>query len=264
MRLGQALRDEDRAAYVLSSKVGRLIRSAADADPVGVRLFVGADHLAPVWDFSRAGVERSIEESLERLGVDRLDIVYLHSPDDHWRPAVEEAYPLLDELRAAGTIGAVGVGMTQTAMLARFIRETDLDVVLCAGRYSLLDQSALDELLPLCLEHDVAVVLGGVLNSGVLADPRPGARYDYAPASDGILERARRIESICATYDVPLRDAAIGFPLGHPAVVTVLAGARSTVELDDFPAAMRRDIPAALWEELRDVGFLRPEAPTPA
>ena len=153
--------------------------------------------------------------------------------------------------------------MNQSAMLARFARETDMDVFLLAGRYTLLDQGALDELLPLCVERGIAVLVGGVMNSGVLADPRPGSRFDYAPASPEILERARRLGEVCARHDVPLRAAAMQFPLAHPAVASLVAGVRTPAHLDDYPAMLAHPIPTALWAELRAEGLLAADAPVP-
>lgn len=273
-RVGAALHDRPRDAYVLSTKVGRLIRDAnaipldAEIDPQALdgqedAYYVRTRPVRLVFDYSGHGVRRSIEESLERLGLDRIDIALIHDPDDHWRAAIDEAWPALAELRAQGVIGAVGAGMNQTAMLARFARETDMDVFLLAGRYTLLDQGALDELLPLCVERGVAVLVGGVMNSGVLANPRPGSHFDYAPASNDVLERAQRLAEVCARHGVPLRAAAIQFPLAHPAVVSLVAGVRTPAHLDDYPAMLARPIPGALWAELRADGLLRADAPVP-
>lgn len=247
-RVGQALRDRPRADVVVSTKVGRLF------DP-------GSDRTH--FDFSRDGVRRSVEGSLARLGLERIDILLIHDPDDHWREAIGEAYPALHRLREEKIVGAIGAGMNQSAMLARFAREGDFDVFLVAGRYTLLDQEALAELLPLCLERQVSVVIGGVLNSGILADPRPGSRFNYRPADPAVVERAQRLASVCASYDVPLKAVAVQFPLAHPAVATVLAGGRTTDQLDEYPALMRHPIPAELWAELRSQGLLPADAPTP-
>jgi D-threo-aldose 1-dehydrogenase len=273
-RTGAALRDRPRDEFVLSTKVGRLVRDER-AIPPGADIDRQAldgheDAFYPrhrpvrlVFDYSADGVRRSIDESLERLGLDRIDIVFIHDPDDHWPAAIDEAWPALERLRAEGVIGAVGAGMNQSAMLARFARETDMDVFLLAGRYTLLDQGALDELLPLCVERGIAVLVGGVMNSGVLADPRPGSRFDYAPASPEILERARRLGEVCASHKVPLRAAAMQFPLAHPAVASLVAGVRTTAHLDDYPALLSRTIPAALWDELRGDGLIAADAPVP-
>jgi len=274
-RVGTALRDRPRDAFVLSTKVGRLIRGVdairpgTDIDPQALdgredAFYIRDRPVRLIFDYSADGVRRSLEESLERLGLDRIDIALIHDPDEHWQAAIDEAWPTLERLRGEGVIGAVGAGMNQSAMLARFARETDMDVFLLAGRYTLLDQGALDELLPLCLDRGIAVLVGGVMNSGVLADPRPGSRFDYAPASDEILERARRLGEVCARHDVPLRAAAMQFPFAHPAVVSLVAGVRMPSHLDDYPAMLARAIPAALWDGLRAEGLLRPDAPVPA
>jgi D-threo-aldose 1-dehydrogenase len=247
-RLGQALRDRPRGDFVISTKVGRLIKT---------------DPLRPVFDFSRDGVLHSVEESLSRLGLDRIDILLIHDPDDHWKEAIGEAYPTLHRLREQGIVGAIGAGMNQSAMLARFAREGDFDVFLVAGRYTLLDQGALPELLPLCLERGIAVVIGGAMNSGILADPRPGSFFDYQPADPSLVQRALRLKSVCARHGVPLKAAAIQFPLAHPAVASLVAGVGSVDHLDDYPALMRHPIPSQLWEELRAEGLLPTDAPTP-
>ena len=159
---------------------------------------------------------------------------------------------------------AIGAGMNQSEMLARFVREADLDVILLAGRYTLLDHGALDELLPLCLERGVAVAIGGVMNSGILADPRPDSRFNYVPADPALVARAARLRAICARHGVGLRAAAAQFPLAHPAVTTLVAGVRTVEHLDEYPALLRTRIPAALWEELRHEGLIPPDAPVPA
>jgi aryl-alcohol dehydrogenase-like predicted oxidoreductase len=245
-RLGEALRGRPRDQLVLSTKVGRLLRPGAK----GPSMFAGEPPVARVFDFSRDGVRRSLEGSLERLGVDRVDIVHVHDPDDHLDEALAGALPALAELRDAGVIGAVGAGMNAAAPLARIVREADVDCVLVAGRLTLLDQGAADELLPLCLERDVAVLAGGVFNSGVLTDPRPGATYDYAPAPPQIVERARALAAICARHGVPLAAAALAFPLRHPAVASVVVGARTPREIRDDIAHLAHDVPDELWREL--------------
>ncbi|MBF9073131.1 aldo/keto reductase [Streptacidiphilus fuscans] len=250
-RLGAALRERPRDAYTLSTKVGRLLRPKHD--PTGNDLAHGfavpATH-ERVWDFSADGVRRSIEESLTRLGLDRIDIAYLHDPDDHERQAFATGYPALERLRAEGVVRAIGAGMNQTAMLTRFLRETDVDVVLLAGRYSLLDRSGGDALLPEAERRGASVLVGGVFNSGLLADPRPGATFDYAPASPQLLERALRLKALCAEYDVPLRAAALQFPLRQRAVAGVLVGARTPAEIADARTMLDVRVPDALWDAL--------------
>ncbi|MFF5767406.1 aldo/keto reductase [Streptomyces tanashiensis] len=263
-RLGAALRSRPRNQYVVSSKVGRLLEPTpgAPGDDLANGFAVPATHRRR-WDFSARGVRRSIEGSLERLGLDRIDIVYLHDPDDHAGPALDQAYPELDRMRREGTVGAIGVGMNQADLLARFIRETDLDAVLLAGRYTLLDQGGLTELLPLATDRGVDVVIGGVFNSGLLADPRPGATYDYTAAPPDLLSRALDLKTVCERHGVPLRAAALRFPLGHPAVASVLVGTRSAAEARDAATMLAHAVPDALWAELRERGLLPVDVPTP-
>ncbi|MDQ1494757.1 MAG: D-threo-aldose 1-dehydrogenase, partial [Actinomycetota bacterium] len=216
-----------------------------------------------VFDFSRDGIRRSLDASLARLGVDSVDIVYLHDPDDHWAQAVDEAWPALAELRDDGVIRSIGAGMNQSAMLARFVRETEMDVVLLAGRYTLLDQGALADLLPVCVERSTSVVIGGVFNSGILVNPNPDSMFDYRPVTSEVLERARRLAQVCERHGVPLAAAALQFPLAHPAVATVLVGARNAKEVEQNACLLALPIPRALWDELRGAGLLPENAPTP-
>jgi D-threo-aldose 1-dehydrogenase len=263
-RLGRALAELPRDSFVLSTKVGRLVRPldpGETADPEG---FAAAPSGKRVWDLSRDGVRRSLEESLGRLGLDRVDVVFLHDPDDHERQAYEQAIPALVELRAQGVVRAVGAGMNQAEMLTRFVRDLDVDVVLVAGRWTLLDQRALEELLPACANRGVAVVVGGVFNSGLLADPRPGATFDYAPAPPELVARAARLAAVCARHGVPLRAAALAFAAGHPAVASVLVGARTAAEVADAVAMHAAEVPGELWEELVATGLLPAHVPTPA
>lgn len=263
-RLGQALAHHPRAAYTLSTKVGRILERVQhpDGNDMAHGFAVPATHRRR-WDFSADGVRRSVAESLKRLGTDRLDIVYLHDPDDHAEQALREAYPALERLRAEGVVGAIGVGMNQAAIPARFVRETDLDVVLLAGRYTLLDQSGLDELLPAAVDHGVSVVIGGVFNSGILADPHRGATYDYGAVPQDVLTRALRMEVMCAKHGVSLRAAALRFPTGHPAVAGVLIGARSAAELRDAVEQAGTALPAKLWNELAASGLIPESVPLP-
>jgi D-threo-aldose 1-dehydrogenase len=255
-RLGEALRTRPRDAYTLSTKAGRLLAPCPpDGDDLASGFAVPADHRR-VWDFSADGVLRSIEESLLRLGLDRIDIVYLHDPDEHEEAAFRHGYPALERLRAEGVVGAIGAGMNQARMLTRFLRDTDVDAVLCAGRYTLLDQSALAELLPEAAARGKSVVVGGIFNSGLLADPRPGATYDYTAAPDDILQRALRLKAVAERHGVPLRAAALHYPLAHPAVAGALVGARSADEVRDAADMLALAVPPALWDELRAEGLL--------
>ena len=261
-RIGRFLAGQPRHSWVLSTKVGRIIEAVApaEADDAG---FAGEAASRRVFDFSRDGVLRSFEASMARLGVDHVDILYLHDPDDHWREAIDEAWPALDELRRQGVVRSVGAGMNQTAMLTRFVRETDMDVVLMAGRYTLLDQQALDDLLPACLERKTSLVLGGVFNSGVLAGPSSDSTFDYKPAPVAVLARARRIADVCARHGIAVGAAALQFPLAHPAVTTVLLGSRSVAELRQNLALGAVPIPSQLWLDLKAEGLLPDGAPVP-
>jgi len=219
--------------------------------------------LGPVFDFSFDGAMRSVEESLERLQLDRVDMLLLHDPDFYFKEAMTGAYRAIERLRGEGTVGAIGVGMNQSTMLARFAREADFDCFLVAGRYTLLDQTALGDLLPICEERGSSVIIGGVYNSGILADPRPGSHFNYEPATQAWLEKALLIKAVCDRHDVPLKAAAIQFPLGHPAVATILAGSRSVAEVEENAAMLRHPIPDDLWAELRHEGLIGADVPTP-
>ncbi|MCL8009994.1 aldo/keto reductase [Streptomyces sp. AS02] len=261
-RLGAALREHPRAEYTVSTKVGRRLEPQADGgDDLGHGFAVPATHRR-VWDFTADGIRRTLEASLERLGLDQVDIVYLHDPDDHAEQAFREGYPALEKLRSEGVVGAIGAGMNQAEMLTRFVRDTDVDVVLCAGRYTLLDQSALPELLPAAVERGVRVVIGGAFNSGLLADPKPGATYNYAEAPGELLDKALRMKEVARRHGVPLRAAALAFCAAHPAVTSVLVGARSAAEVHDCADQFATPVPAAFWQELRDTGLLATEEPS--
>jgi len=260
-RVGSGLGHRPRDHFVLATKVGRLLRP--DAPPEPGQQYKGTPPVNPVFDFSAAGAERSLAESLERLGMHRVDVVHIHDPDDHHDEALGGAYKALAGLRRNGKISAIGAGMNQTEMLARFAREADFDCFLLAGRYTLLDQSGLKELLPLCAERGIAVICGGVFNSGILADPGLGGHYNYLPAPPEVVARARRLQAVCERHGVPLPAAAIQFPLGHPAVASVVVGARSAAELDEDVDMFRWPIPAVLWADLRREGLVASEAPTP-
>ena len=228
-RLGRALRARPRGDYVLSTKVGRVLRPAGAER--AATIFTDVGDLEPEFDFSRDGIMRSFEESLARLGTDRIDVALVHDPDDHEDDALRHAFPTLLRLRDEGVVAAVGCGMNQTAMLERFVARVDLDCVLLAGRYSLLDRSGA-ELLAQCAARGVGVILGGVFNTGVLIDPDAHPTYDYAAAPDAVLERARRLRDVCAARGIALGAAALQFAMRHPAVTTVLIGARSAAEVD--------------------------------
>ena len=248
-RIGAALSPRPRDAYVLATKVGR--RLVPGRDPATI--FAEAPALVPVFDFSYDAVLRGVEESLARLGLTRVDVLHVHDPDAHEADALAGAFRALARLREERVIGAVGAGMNQSAMLTRFVERGVVDCVLLAGRYTLLDRSALADLLPAAEAAGVAVILGGVFNSGLLADPRPGARYDYAAATPALLARARALAALCERHGVPLGAAALQFGARHPAVTSVLVGARSSAEVEQARSWFAQPIPRELWEDLLSV-----------
>jgi len=255
--------DNGRDAFVLATKAGRLLvpDPARDQD-------VWSDDLppvGPVFDYSYDGTLRSLEESLGRLGLDRVDILHIHDPDNHYDEAMKGSYRALVRMRDEGVIRAVGVGMNQAKMLARFAREGDFDCFLCAGRYTLVDHTALKRLLPLCEERKISLIIGGPYNSGILAQGAvEGAKFDYRKAPPGILERVRRVEAVCGRHGTPLKAAALQFPLAHPAVAAVIPGARSPAEVNENVKMFEFEIPADFWTELRAEGLIPDAAPTPA
>ena len=262
-RLGAVLSGKPRDSYVLATKVGRLLRlpvAPHGEDPY----YTGTPPERPVFDFSYDGVMRSFEESLARLGLDRIDILHIHDPDHHEAEAMDGAYRALDRLRADGSIRAVGAGMNQWEMLARFADAGSFDCFLLAGRYTLLDQSALAALLPACERRGIGIVAGGVYNSGLLANPKPGAKFNYDDAPPALIERAQMLAQVCHAHGVPLKAAAIQFPAFHPAVRSILTGARTVHELDENVAMSRVRIPPGLWDELRVRGLIAQAAPTNA
>jgi D-threo-aldose 1-dehydrogenase len=268
-RLGRALAAYPRGAYVLSTKVGRVL--VDDPDGTGTDLAHGFDVPARrrrVWDLSADGVRRSLTDSLARLARGHVDLVLLHDPEESPDPeqGLRTAYPALDDLRRQGVVGAIGVGSKDPRTLHRYATETDVDAVLVAGRYTLLEQPALDDLLPACLDRGVAVLNAGVFNSGLLAVDRPdGTRpYEYGPVPADVLDRARRIAAVCRRHRVTLPQAALAFAGAHPAVASVVVGA-------DHPDQVTRNArwlaagppPADLWAELVAAGLLRADAPVP-
>lgn len=264
-RLGALLAERPREEFVLSTKAGRLLVPSPETAGVSDGEFaVPADHRR-VWDLSRDGIRRSIGDSLERLGLDRIDIAYLHDPEDRMGEALDVAIPALVELREEGVLRAVGAGMNFSAPLARIVSETDVDVVMCAGRYTLLDHTALDDLLPAAAERGVAVVVAAVYNSGLLASDRPpaGATFDYLPAAPELLARAHAIADVCERHGATLPQAAFQVVLAHPAVVSAVAGARTAAEVTQAVERASTPVPAALWDELRAEGLLPEGVPTP-
>jgi D-threo-aldose 1-dehydrogenase len=258
-RLGALLRQHPRDEYVVSSKVGRLLvpspESAGQVDDAG---FAVPAAYRREWDFSRDGILRSLESTLERTGLDHLDIVYLHDPDDHLEQALGEGIQTLIELREQGVVRAVGAGMNQAEALAALIRVADVDLVMLAGRYTLLEQGAAHDLLPLAVERGVGIVIAGVYNTGLLSSARPdaSAKYDYEDAPPGLISRANAIADVCERHGVTLPEAALAFPLLHPAVVSVVVGMRDAAQVTSTVDRYSTPIPDALWSDLRAASLL--------
>ena len=251
VRIGKALAGRDRSTFVIATKIGRLlVPSTTDID----EFFMDADNTVErKFDFSASGVRQSLEGSLERLGLDSVEILFIHDPDANADEAILEAYPELDRMRSEGIIKAIGVGMNQCETPTRVIKETDIDMVLIAGRYSLLDQKALEGLLPVAIERNVDIIAAGVFNSGILANPVKGATYDYVPASDELLAKAVRIREVLDGHGVSLTSAALQFPLRHPAVKSVLVGCRSAAEVATNIAEFDKTIENKVWDDLVSV-----------
>ncbi|MEO6017634.1 MAG: aldo/keto reductase [Polaromonas sp.] len=272
-RLGDALRSRPRGDFVLSSKVGRLLTPDAAA-PRAQNGYVDMLPFGQHWDFSAAGTRRSVEDSLQRLGLPRLDVAYIHDPDavthgihapEVLRQVIDETLPTLQQLKREGLLRAVGVGTNDVDVVLQVLREADIDVLMLAGRYSLLDHSALPELLPACEQRGVRIALGGVFNSGILATGvRSGAAtFNYAPAAAGWVARTAQLEDLCQAHAVPLRAAALQFPLAHPAVDIVMLGARRVAEWDDAQTMLAHRIPAAFWADLLAQKLIPASAPVP-
>lgn len=264
-RLGEFLAEKPRGEFVVSTKVGKLLVENPEGARPDDEGFAVTSSLTRRRDYSADGIRRSLDQSLERLGLDRVDIVFVHDPDDYFREALDGAFPALDALRREGVVTSYGAGMNQTAMLTDFTHDTDLDVVMCAGRYTLLEQGALDDLLPAALERRVSVVAAAVFNSGLLARerPHPGVTYDYGPASDALIARVNQLADVCQRHGVTLPAAAMQFSLGHPAVATVCTGARSADQVRRNATLFDVPIPEGLWSELASLGLIDPGAPWP-
>ncbi|WP_147918284.1 aldo/keto reductase [Ruania zhangjianzhongii] len=258
-RLGAALARHPRNEYVLSTKVGRrLVATPERAHLSDEHGFAVPASYVREWDFSADGVRRSLEGSLDRLGVDRVDIVYLHDPDDHWPEASTTALDALLELRDQGVISAVGVGMNQATMLARFVRERDVDLVMCAGRLTLLDQAAHEDLLPAAAERGVAVVAAAVYNSGLLSRARPpaDARYDYQRAPQDLHRRALQIADVAEQHGLTLPDLAVQYPLQFAPVASVVLGMRTPAHVRTNVDRMRAQVPEEIWTEMDRRGLV--------
>lgn len=260
-RLGELLRTKPRDEITVSTKVGRLlVPNPGDEAALDDEGFVVSATHKRQWDFSADGVRRSLDASLERLGLHRIDIVYLHDPDNFGDQAIREAIPALIDLRDQGVVGAVGAGMNQSTLPAEFIRRTDIDVIMLAGRFTLLEQDAMEDLLPLAETRGVAIVAAGVYNSGLLAIPRPNAhsKYNYEAAPEDLIRRASAIADVCERHGVDLPTAALAFPLRHPAVATVVVGARTREQVQGNVDRFETPVPPDLWQDLEDEGLLPP------
>ena len=278
LRLGAGLRRQPGADVVLSTKIGRVMdpRRRPDPPPAGVISpgFAGGVPHRASFDYSYDGALRAFEQSLLRLGVDRIDILLIHDVDvwthgdgfeARFKEAMDGAYRALDRLRAEGVVKAIGVGINEAETCVRFAEAGDFDTVLMAGRYSLLEQGGAEGFLPLALRKRIGVILGGVYNSGILATGAvEGARYNYRPAPPEIMARVRRIEAVCRAHAVALPDAALRFAMAHPAVASVVLGAVSAEEVARNVASLARPIPARLWSDLKAEGLLAADAPVPA
>jgi len=264
---GSVLKNQPRDSFVLSTKVGRLIKAGKPTPESEDTPFVEIDNAFSVFDYSRDGVLRSLEESRKRLGIDTIDIVYIHDPDvnDSFKQALEEAFPALADLKRQGIIGAIGAGMNQAEMLCDFAKNAEFDCFLLAGRYTLLDQIALKELLPLCQKKNISIIIGGAYNSGILATGAvEGAYYNYAPAPPEIMEKTRKIESVCTRYKIPMKAAALQFPFGHPTVVSNIPGVKTKDRFEENLSLFTYPIPADFWAALKEEKLLVAEAPVPA
>lgn len=271
-RLGHALRERPREEYVLSTKVGRVLRPAAPGT-FDAGLWQDTPPMATVYDYSYDGVLRSFEDALQRLMTDHVEIVYMHDIDrythgdaqgEYFKTAVEDGFRALVRLRDEGAVRAIGIGVNEADVLAEAVRRTDSDAVLLAGRYTLLEQEPLDDLMPLCVERGIGVVLGGVYNSGILATgPREGAKFNYGPAPRSVMRQVGRLEDVCRRHDVPLPAAALQFAAAHPAVASVCIGSRTQSQQAGTAEFLQLAIPPELWADLRAEGLIRADAPTP-
>jgi D-threo-aldose 1-dehydrogenase len=277
-RIGTALRRYPRDSFVLSSKVGRLLKPHGKVppprlDPSQGGIFTGELPFQPVFDYTYDGVIRSVEDSLQRLGMNRIDMVLIHDADmwthgDAYEARLEDvrtgALPALQRLRDEGVIRAFGAGVNQAEACERLMDVGRFDCFLLAGRYTLLEQGGLDRFLPRCVAEQVSIILGAPFNSGILATGAiEGARYNYLPAPPDVMRRVAAIEEVCRRHGVSLPAAALQFPLFHPAVTTVIPGSKSRAEAERNVALMTEEIPADFWRELRRLDLIRSDAPIP-
>ncbi|MDJ0824318.1 MAG: aldo/keto reductase [Rhodobacter sp.] len=272
LRTGHSLRWKNRDDFVLSSKVGRVLKPARK-DDIEYFPWTNAGRFTMQFDYSYDGTMRSFEDSLQRLNLERMDIVFIHDIDvftrgdeqpEVFRQAMDTCYKALDDLRSQGVVKAIGVGVNEWEVCHEALKQRDFDCFLLAGRYTLLEQESLNEFLPLCEERGAAVVVGGGFNSGILATGAvEGAKYNYAPAPDDIMDKVKKIEAVCAEHDVPLPAAALQFVVAHPAIPSFIAGTRTVDQLKKNLAWFSHPIPSAFWADLKAKGLLREDAPTP-
>ena len=272
-RLNRMLRDKPRDDYILSTKVGRLLKPCAPEDRDGVGKWFDVPARKEVYDYSYDGVMRSVEFSLERLGTHRIDILFVHDIDvpnqgsrENVNAKVDQlmagGYHALEQLRGEGVIKAFGAGVNEWQVCQQLAERGDFDIFLLAGRYTLLEQEALDSFLPLAQQRGIGIVTGGPYNSGILATgAREGAYYNYDVAPPEILDKVRRIEAVCDAHKVRMLDAAFQFPLLHPCTVSVIPGGQGVAEMDSNLAAANAKIPSGLWQDLKDQGLMRADAP---
>lgn len=274
-RINSFLRAKPRDSYLLSTKVGRLLEACKPSERSRPNQFFETPSRREVFDYSYDGVMRSMEFSLERLGLDRIDILYAHDVDvtthgsreasnQRIRELMQGGYKAMVELRDSGVVKAIGAGVNDGDVAETLAKEGDFDIFLLAGRYTLLVQDALDSFLPYCVEKNIGVVIGGPFNSGILATgAKPGAHFNYAPASPQVIANVRRLEALCKAHGVKLPETALRFTLGHPAIVSVVPGAQKPAEVKRNADMLGVKVPPALWRELKAEGLMRPDAPAP-
>lgn len=254
IRVGRVLQ-KAKTPFVIETKVGRVLERVEGVEPE--KWFPDAPRdIVPIYDYTKEGIKRSFDESLERLGLSHIDIVLMHDAENHIPEAINNAFPVLADLKRQGLIKAIGLGMNYVEPALEIMRGTDLDIALIAGRYTLLDQVAQEELFPYALKHNIDISMGGVLNSGVLANPVAGATYNYLPASDEIIDRAQKIGAFLTERNVPLIAAAVQFPMRHPAVTSVVTGPRNFSELQTYAESFDFPIPDSVWVDLENSGLV--------
>jgi len=276
LRVGRLLREKPPDQFVISSKVGRILRSPANMAAFDGSPWHGGGPFEVQFDYSYDGILRACDDSLQRLGLARIHLAIVHdldlgyhAPQARWDAMMAQlitgGWRALAELRSAGVIGGIGVGINSRGLIPRFLELFDLDFFLLAGRYTLMEQETLSDELPACVERGVGIVIGAVFGSGLLATgPVPGARYDYREPTPAQIEQVTRIKAICDRYGVPLAAAALQFPLAHPAVASVIPGPVSPAQVQSNVQAVHHPIPGNLWRDLKAAGLVREDAPTPA